>query len=382
LTTQKTTSAAKKAAATVEPGITGKIPIYACDFGYGVTKAYSGFGNPFGIRSLVGDAVSIKYKTSAAEPVRDINRLSVQTSEGGVVKQFFLGELARRQSATIYHIVDREKLEYSSTKALIESSIALMLGPEHENNDKPVDIRIVTGLPVSYYNDVQIKRLEATLIGLHEVGFDFNFDGEYEARYKYNVVGIKILPQPVGTFYNMILDDTGNFRKDQDAFVSGNIGIIDIGYGTTDLCVLRQLEYIQKSSRSIETAVSSVYDMVATKLSDHCGIDVQPYEVEGKLSEGMETGEYTIKIEGNLYDLGKYYKHALEKTFEKLLSFTKSTWKSEYQIDKYILTGGGAMLFGAMFKDSFDTSSLIVPPEAVYSNVIGYRKFGERVFKD
>ena len=53
-----------------------------------------------------------------------------------------------------------------------------------------------------------------------------------------------------------------------------------------------------------------------------------------------------------------------------------SLWDKERQLDAYVITGGGANLFGDKFKEAFgDRRTVIIPKMPSGSNVRGFYKY-------
>jgi len=357
------------------------IPLIACDFGYGMTKAFNGSDKPLGIRSLVGDPIgTIKYQTGMQpiKVIRDMDWLSVLFPEND--QRYFIGDLARRQSEHVYYITDKDKLSYASTKALINAAIAILLPETVVNKPVPIALNVVTGLPVSYYIKAQIEGMQKLLVGEHAIDFDWDRNNSYAHKYKFKINGIKIIPQPVGTFYGLILDENGEFVKGKEELASSTVAIIDIGYGTTDYCILNAAEYIERGSRSSNTAMSSVYGHVAKRLSEHASTEIPAWQVEPVILKGEK--DMPIRISGVTYNLEKLYHKAVDAVFEELMAVAKGLWRKEYQIDTFILAGGGSYVFADKFQEKFGLEGqVIIADDPMYSNVRGYHKYGRRTFK-
>jgi len=359
------------------------IPLISCDFGYGITKIFNGVDDPLGIKSLVGDPIGlIKFQTKIKESKKkgkyDLDWISCRYPKTD--KRYFIGELARRQSAHVYYITDQDKLSYDSTKALIDTGIALMLPETVKNKPIPLALNVVTGLPVSQYVKVQQEGLRKSLLGEHSIEFDWDRDNSFKHGYKFKINEISIIPQPVGTFYNIILDNKGDFLPEYETLASGNVALIDVGYGTTDLCVLKGIEYIEKSSRSSNTAMSSVFSYISSRLAEHSGIEIPVWKIEPVISG--DSKEMLIRLEGKTYKLDNIYQQAIDAIFEELMAAAKGLWRTEHQIDTYIIMGGGAKPFAEKFKTTFGTKgSVIIADDPVFSNVKGYYKYGRRLFK-
>lgn len=334
------------------------IPIIACDFGYGYVKIYDG-KNFITFRSLVSVGRKIRFVSGLAT-LTDLNCLSVKVGDD----QYFVGDLAERQGGDVLQVLDKDKVLHKSTEILIKTGLGLLAGNYTE-------VAVVTGLPVSYYNDEQKNAMSEILRQKHTITYDKSLLGKKDEVVDFTVHFTSIVPQPIGTLWDLVLDEKGDLID--KTLASKNIGLVDIGFGTTDFAVSRCLEYIDRSSKSIPTAIHSVCSLVSQYLSDQIGEEVQIYEIEKAMLSKK------ISIRGSTYDLTPFINKAVDVIFMDIKTVLDALWDRERQLDAYVITGGGANLFGQSFKNAFGKkANVIVPSMPSSSNVKGFYKYMHR----
>lgn len=342
--------------------------IISADFGYGMTKAYNG-KDYLGVQSLVGEAKQIKFNTSMTDDKTgriDLNWISVEIDG----EKRFIGELAARQSPIIYKIMDKDKVAYSETAYLMKSNIGLVAPTGSK-------ISLITGLPVAYFDDENKKQFTKTLVGKHTVKYDWDRDGSYQHVKEFEIVDVKVIPQPMGTFFDFIITDKGKINSEAiknpelACLINGSVAMIDVGYGTTDFCVVKNLEYIERSSGSLDKAMGTAFDLIANHLVQVSGTAVPSHIVTQQV---IEKG--SIGIQGKTYDLTEITQKSFRAIFDEILMSIKAAWRNEYQIDAYVLTGGGSLVLNEYFKQTLgDKGYVLVSKSPIFSNVIGYWKY-------
>jgi len=348
---------------------TTKIPIViAADFGYGMTKTFNGRSHK-GVASMVGEPKQINFKTEFKKgeaAMEDLHYISTEING----ERRFIGDFALRQSPVVFKAMDKNKIMYKDTMYLMKVSTALVV-------EDGMDVQLITGLPVAHYNEENKQKFSEILMGAHTVKFDWDRDGSYKHAVNFNIVEVKVIPQPMGTFFDYLLTSSGEVNKENiddnvlQCLTQGSVAIIDVGYGTTDFCVVRDLEYIEKSSGSLDKAMGTVFEMIANSLVQESGVTIPPHVLtDTTLKRG------TIAIEGKTYNLNDVKERAIQSVFEEISLSIKAAWRSEYQIDAFIFTGGGSIAMHDLFANRFGNNGVVLFPKSpVFSNVMGYWKY-------
>ncbi|MFP4559190.1 MAG: rod shape-determining protein, partial [Archaeoglobaceae archaeon] len=181
-----------------------------------------------------------------------------------------------------------------------------------------------------------------------------------------------IYPEPVGTLAQM----------------NTQTGVsVDIGFGTTDIAVLCQMEYIKGDTLLL--GVDWLYDNLEVLVRKNYGINITPEEITKLLTTpdyelGRIRSGKTIKISHK--DVSAEYNKLLKNWLDRIVSRTKLVIEglSTDIVDQIVLTGGGSLLPGVYeeFVNNFENVAKVVRPEdPVSSNAIGYYQLTEKLYK-
>jgi hypothetical protein len=312
------------------------------DLGYGWTKGLSE-GKTFFQPSVVGDARQLM------DEQRKPGDLIYHGDDG----DFFVGDLALRQSKIRYTSTGEDKTDTWTTAVLLKTLLA-RLSPNGASN-------VVTGLPVDYYLT-------------QKNGFVHLFDAINESgHYSVEVVGQgtihanpliakhKIVPQPFGSAMDYLLADDGSLARPDIA--KKPMLVIDIGYYTLDLLELEAME-IGKNSRSPRNlGVDTAYDLLNGYLMESIG----------RAPERFELDRYVLAGEYAGYDIKPLVDRAFRSLAQQILLEIES--QSAYYAT-YLLTGGSAS-FVAKY---IDLPNVVVLDNPQFGNVRGYGKIGARLW--
>ena len=216
-------------------------------------------------------------------------------------KKYFIGDLAE-ESYTVREMATESKL-HDETKLLFITVLALY----------SKDTNITIGLPVSQHVAENKQRFISMLQGRHVIGLN-NAPGSV-----YNVLGIGVVPESAGVFWNEVLNNRGEVIND----IKDHIRIIDIGSHTINYCTIRDRKYIDKDSGTLNYGI---------------------YELENT----DQKEQFTRKI---VADLSK-------------------VWLKQYPV---LIAGGGGLLLFDYLKNHFDCRLVDDP---IFANVKGFYKMG------
>jgi plasmid segregation protein ParM len=319
---------------------------YGVDIGYGFTKVAVAGRPPLVIPSIVGSNEELSYRSDVGDRIR-----IVPLSLNG--HSYLVGEAARRFSRHRYRIFDSTWAESPYYLLLFVSALMRI----EKIAGEPA--AVVTGLPVSHYTQERVKQVQNLLGKAHSVRTS---SGEALV----NVEKTKVIPQPFGSFFDLILNDEGRL-KDPDR-IREKVGIIDIGFQTTDLA-LATPQFIESSSGSLDVGVRSVADQLSRDLSRKYAITLDITEAEEALRHR------SVKIFGESVDVSEMIDERTREVAELILSYAHSLWGRGERLNRLILTGGGANIFHSYFTGY---PNLHVPEETALSNVRGYLKLARK----
>ena len=320
--------------------------MYGVDIGYGFTKVAAAGRAPVVMPSIVGSNEELSYRSDIGDRIRIIP-LSLNGHS------YLVGEAAKRFSRHRYRIFDSTWAESPYYLLLFVSAVTRI----DKSACEPA--AVVTGLPVSHYTQERVRQVQDLLGRAHEVRVS---SGETLVK----VERIKVIPQPFGSFFDLILNDEGKL-KDPDK-IRERVGIIDIGFQTTDLA-LAIPQFIESSSGSLDVGVRSIADQLSRDLSRKYSITLDTTEAEEVLRHK------SVKIFGESVDLSEMIEERTREVAELILSYAHSLWGRGERLNRLILAGGGANILRSYFSTY---PNLHVPEEPSLSNVRGYLKLARK----
>jgi plasmid segregation protein ParM len=227
---------------------------------------------------------------------------------------------------------------------------------------------VVTGLPVEYLRR-DSKRLKEMIRGVHEITYH-NFNGQDETR-KITIDKLCIIPQPIGSIFNLIFDDQGKIKDKQ--LTRQKLGVVDIGFKTTDLSIFDRLQYVERGSSTLDAGISKCFSVISDKLKRESNINLELY----RIFKFIESGK--IKIRGKEYNISNLKKKVYSQAASAIASNLNHLWENDWDIDSIILSGGGSIelaeYLAANIKGNVIPVQRNIDPR--FNNVLGYCKFGQ-----
>ncbi|MDX8394855.1 MAG: ParM/StbA family protein [Mariprofundaceae bacterium] len=334
--------------------------IIGIDIGFGFTKATD--GKTFKVfKSIYGEAVDIQFRESLLSGGEQEEHLHIDFDGTG----YFVGELAERQSSTRQFTLDQTQFVASSTKILAIAALASFAEASKEN------VKVVVGLPIGHYRECK-NELLTILRGDHEIGLTAP-DGSRK-ELKISIADARVIPQPIGSVMDRLLNDEG--RAAEKRFALEKIGIVDVGFRTTDYTISDKARYSQRGSLTTENGISKAFSSIAGKLKDNCNVNIELY----RLFQAVETGG--IKIRGKSYDIKNATQQAFQQLAAKIAEDANRIWTDDWDIDAIMITGGGGAVLAPYIQPLLE--GVIVPIEQDLDyrmhNVRGYYKYGRNAW--
>ncbi len=329
--------------------------ILGIDVGFGFTKATN--GKDFIIfKSLFGEAREIQFQMDIGDSSLSDN-LHVTIDD----QSYFVGDYAEKQSNATQFTLHQESLLTDFTRILALTAAGSI-------TEKYLPLRVVTGLPIGYLKQYH-QQFAKILTGQHDITYH-NPDGTKFSR-KINIDKVLIVPQPLGSVFNLLMDDCGKIVNKE--LKKQKIGVVDIGFRTTDFSVFDQLRYIERGSATTDTGISKSLGVVSKKLSEECDVNVEVY----RLYKAMRTG--FIKIRGKEYNISKLIDQVFAHSARTIANDVERLWSNDWDIDTIILTGGGSVELAEHIQPLIVGN--IIPLENSIdirmNNVQGYLKYGK-----
>jgi plasmid segregation protein ParM len=193
------------------------------DLGYGYIKGVNERSQRVVFPSLVCDAYERNLAglfDNSKERISENIHLVMSDSEGK--KEYFIGDLARREGKNLSIAFDEDKINHPNTKAMLAASF-LLLAPQ--NN---IPVHLVTGLPLEQYTHKK-EEFKSMLKSFRATAY---LKGE-DIKKSISFDKVTIFPQAAGAVYSSIMDNLSNY------LIQGSyLGLIDIGFRTTDIISL------------------------------------------------------------------------------------------------------------------------------------------------
>lgn len=333
--------------------------VIGLDIGFGYTKATD--GQRFIVfKSVYGEAAELQFREQLLSDPDEEEYLHVELDE----KSYFVGELAERQSVERYFTLDQSQFVADFTKVLALTPLSQMV-------ERQEPIKLVAGLPISHYRRHRTE-LSNILKGQHPLVV-IDKDGK-RSDTVVRISEVKVVPQPFGTVLNLMLSDLGEVRDRR--FLREKIGVIDVGFRTTDYTIADRTRYSERGSKTTENGISKAYASVAAKLQESSGVNVELY----RLYDAVDRG--SIKIHGKRYDLKLVVEHAFSQLANTIASDANRLWGNDWDMDRIMVTGGGGAVLSPFMNKLLKGEVMPVDPgtDTRLSNVRGYWKYGKRVW--
>lgn len=345
------------------------------DVGYGFVKAISSSGNKILFPSVVGSgrerglANFIDQNTSSDG--LDLSELHIKIDG----KHFYVGDMAIRDSNDATRVFEKERYNHEYSKILMNVAIQLVTKPE------TTEVVLFTGLPLDYFRtqhqNFKSKLLEDT--STIEWVSGLNVKGKNR---KIKIRDVGVFPQGMSAVWATLMNHDGKtFRKDM--MEEGNqIGIIDIGFRTTDVCVVEMKEGgafvpLLQFSETIDQGVVNLYENIKIAYQNRTGgSDLS----ENKINRILK--RHSITYQGKKIELKDEVEGAFQAVVNSINDRINKLWKEEADTFDYIfVVGGGGTLFLDYLQKNFNNRLLSIV-SGQFANAVGYYRVGKLMYQD
>ena len=273
---------------------------------------------------------------------------------------YLIGTEALAQSRFATRKQDRGWINSQEYKVLFLTALAQI------TKSSRVDMDIVTGLPVNFYDDKEV--LQNNLLGEHKIKYSDRPSQVFTIR------NCRVIPQPFGTILSVALNDNGK-AIESNPYASGEIdkvGIIDIGGKTVNLLTINRLREIGTETESHDSgtwkAISAVKKLIMSKYPDLK--EKHDHEVAEIIKDN------TLRYHGKSIDISDIVNNELAMLSNEITTHVANLWNKSGDLDRILITGGGALLIGKSIKAEFSQAEIVKNP--VFANAMGYWKFTQR----
>ncbi len=290
-----------------------------------------------------------------------IDNLSIYDDNNRLI---YVGELARLQSPIKKSLASEGRMK-SIQNVILALKAALSIIQQKKGYDTFV---IATGVPVASSKDQSLRMIRG-MKGKHSFKIRNDSTGD-ETTINLHFPRAMVLPEPYGTYWQT-LSVLGE-SKAVDAI------ICDIGHGSTDFLCMYKGGIMRGASGSIEEATDSLTNALTRAIQEKTGKILRPFE----LIKTIEEGRNQVLVGGKVMDISSAIHQAtvaisdviVDESHRLLNNLPPDAW-----IEKVIVCGGGAHIFGDYLKNAFVADGIVnskeeiyVPPDPVMSNAIGF----------
>jgi plasmid segregation protein ParM len=296
-------------------------------------------------------------------------------------------DAAEEQPAGTYHIAleDRDYIVGNDThgpslfedfarrpERLIDSygqRLVLTAAAPFSSHENP--LHVVIGLPISYFQQ-WAARLVKQLTGYHKIGI-FQADGRC-GRKNIHIRKVHVIPTPLGTYTGLIMDVDG--RRQASEYDDLKIAVVDIGFRTTDIMVMASGRFCNRGSGTIEMGMANGFEKIAGRLYRESGV----FPDLNRLYKAIRMG--SIRIEDQEYNVTKLRDETYREVSVALADRINYNLKDDWDIERVLLTGGGAADAAATIAPLIDSEVVLIEHEqdVRLSNVQGQLRLARHMW--
>lgn len=322
--------------------------IVSVDLGYGFVKAFGGGKErvifPQAMAPAAGDIIERDSRLGGSRPGYRVKL----RPQGSINKnEVFVGDLAVRESRGARMSLGRNRFGEAERKMSIVHTMtaAYLAGAEGQ-------VTLAFGLPLAWYKQQKDEVQSALRTAMY-----VQVDNQPERFIQFNQV--EVFPQGVGALFA-----ASHLPRE------GLIGLVDIGYYTTDYLLVdirpEGVDPLTNYMSSVEVGTHSALQIFATKFTEETG---KPLSATDSLALWDKK---EINFERRLLvNLEKFRKDALAEVGEQVVAEITRAWSEKlFEVERIYLAGGGAYEFAAGFEHGIGGVEVI--DDAQFANAKGF----------
>ena len=329
--------------------------IVSLDVGFGYTKTVTAAGVDV-CPSVVGEWTPGAFRLGAAlGDGRDARGPEAVGLDG---RAYVVGERALRVAHRRFVGLSREWMAEATFRVLALTALYRVLGEAGQM------VTLVTGLPVEDV-DPHGDSVRRQLEGAHKLRLEP--DGR---RWTVTIERVHVLPQPLGTLLAQSLDSRGHVA-DPAAF-EGRVGILDVGFRTTDYFTLDGLEVLPARCLTRNTGMADLLLDLAREVYRRWGVERDPHALDEATLRGV------LQIGGAEVRLGPVFDPWLDRHADAIAAHARMLWGDQARgLRRLWITGGGGAVLASRLTAL--ASHAAVVRHARIQNAVGYFRYGLRL---
>jgi plasmid segregation protein ParM len=198
--------------------------------------------------------------------------------------------------------------------------------------EQEAPLQIVLGLPISEAQRWQ-GILTERLIGYHKIGLASGHRPWVQKNV--HIRKIHVVPHPLGTFINLIMDHEGRHRNAE--VQHQKVALVDIGFRTTDIMVMEAGRFCNRGSATLGIGMADGLQAIARKL--HREKVVIPDVAHFYRAVGLGH----MRIGDQAYNLNSLRDQIYQQLAATLADRINDRLREHWDLERLLLTGGGAV---------------------------------------
>lgn len=263
-----------------------------------------------------------------------------------------------------------QRINYVST--IMATAVSKMI------NNLSDDLTLFIALPpieVKTFGEV----VKNNLVGRYKVTFPKYLGGRVVT---FNVADVVCKEESVMAVFSYFFDMNGVIREEHRQYLSGNVLSLDIGASTTDLAIIKNGQYQDKTGRTFKTGGNIARDVLVNRVREEYGYDLPNEEADLAMAEGrLQQGNGYIDIP----EIVDEAKQALaDSIVVQMDSYFRSVNTPIQTIKAIIVSGGGSLQSKYVDKSTMETkivskpiSEYITDKMKQYCETISIESYGE-----
>lgn len=341
------------------------------DVGYGYVKAISSSGKKVLFPSVVGSGreQSLGHFISNKNGDIDLSELHIKING----KHYYVGEMALKNSLDGSRVFERERYNHEYSTILMNTAIHLITDPT------TTEVTLFTGLPLDYYRTQHSEFKQKLLEKSPEIEW---VSGLNLGKRRVRIKEVGVFPQGMSAVWATLMNHDGKTYKKQLLEEGNQIAIIDVGFRTTDVCVVEMkggggFIPLLPFCETIDQGVVNLYENIKIAYQNKTGgSDIS----ENKINRILKQKYITYK--GKKVDLTQEIEESFKAVANSIIDRINKLWKEEADTFDYIfVVGGGGQLFFDYLQNNFDNRLLSIV-SSQFANAIGYYRIGKMLFLD
>ena len=331
--------------------------IVGLDVGFGYTKTVTGAGVDVS-PSVVGEWMPGAFRLGAE---LDDGRDAREPEAIGLGERtYVVGERALRIAHRRFVGLSREWMEQPTFRVLALAALHRVLGESGHA------VTVVTGLPVEDvepHGDTVRRQLE----GAHELRLEPD-----ARRWTVTIERVHVLPQPLGTVLAQCLDSRGHVTE--PAGLAVRVGVLDVGFRTTDYFTLDGLEVLPARCLTRNTGMADLLLDLSREVYRRWGVELDPHALDEATLRGV------LRIGGTEVRLGPVLDPWLDRHAEAIAAHGRMLWGDQARgLGRLWITGGGGAVLGARLAALAPHAEVV--RHARIQNAVGYFRYGMRLLR-